>query len=113
MLDHHRLDVYRHSLDLIAAVDSLSGRMPKGRSHLRDQLDRAATSITLNIAEGAGEFSKDEKQRFYRIARRSAIEVAAVLDIVERRRVFEDDELKPVRDLIVRIVSMLVRLISR
>ncbi|MBW3534903.1 MAG: four helix bundle protein, partial [Gemmatimonadetes bacterium] len=38
---------------------------------LEDQLDRAATSIVLNIAEGAGEFSLPDKQRFYRMAKRS------------------------------------------
>ena len=49
-----------------------------GRAHLKDQLDRAGTSIVLNIAEGAGEFSLPDKQRFYRIAKRSATETSAM-----------------------------------
>ena len=38
------------------------------RASLADQLQRAATSIPLNIADGAGEFSASEKARFYRMA---------------------------------------------
>jgi len=41
-------------------------------------------SIVLNIAEGAGEFARKEKVRFYRIARRSATECAAILDLSQR-----------------------------
>ena len=83
-----------------------------GGAHLKDQLDRAATSIVLNIAEGAGEFSKDEKQRFYRMARRSATETAAVLDILDRRKAVPNIAMEPARELLVRVVSMLVRLAS-
>ena len=59
-------------------------RLPRGRAFLSDQLHRAAVSIPLNIAEGAGEFSQGEKARFYRIARRSATECAAILDVCGR-----------------------------
>jgi len=67
----------------------------------------------LNIAEGAGEFSRAEKQRFYRMARRSATERAAILDILERRKALDVDVLHPARELIVRVVSMLARLASK
>ncbi len=77
------------------------------------ELDRAATSIVLNIAEGAGEFSPADKQRFYRMARRSATESAAILDILGRRKAIAEDVLSPARELIVRVVSMLARLASR
>ncbi|WP_372371584.1 four helix bundle protein [Candidatus Uabimicrobium sp. HlEnr_7] len=55
--------------------------LPKGHSHLSNQLQRVALSISLNIAEGAGEFSSAEKARFYRIARRSTTECASIIDI--------------------------------
>ena len=111
-LDHQKLDVYQRALDLLDQVDQIYDAMPPGRAHLKDQLDRAATSVVLNIAEGAGEFSKDEKQRFYRIARRSATETAAVLDILDRRRSVPSTVLDPARELLVRVVSMLARLAS-
>lgn len=111
-LDHTKLEVYHRALDLLDQVDQVYDAMPPGRAHLKDQLDRAATSIVLNIAEGAGEFSKDEKHRFYRMARRSATETAAILDVLERRQAVPTTVLHPARDLIVRVVSMLVRLVS-
>jgi len=111
-LDHTKLDVYHRALDLLDHVDHVYEAMPPGRAHLKDQLDRAATSIVLNIAEGAGEFSRDEKHRFYRMARRSATETAAILDVLERRQAVPTTVLQPARDLIVRVVSMLVRLVT-
>jgi len=109
-LDPTKLDVYHRALDLLDHVDQIYEAMPPGRAHLKDQLDRAATSIVLNIAEGAGEFSKDEKQRFYRMARRYATEAAALLDILDRRKAVPATAIAPARELLVRVVSMLARL---
>jgi four helix bundle protein len=109
-LDHTKLDVYHRALDLLDLVDLVHEAMPPGRAHLKDQLDRAATSVVLNTAEGAGQFSKDEKQRFYRIARRSATETAAILDILDRREAVPTAVVEPAREMLVRVVSMLARL---
>ena len=49
--------------------------------HLRDQALRAASSIVLNVAEGAGLPSKKQKLRHYSIAMGSLCEVQAALDI--------------------------------
>ena len=108
--DHERMDVYRCALDVLDLCDAILEQMPPGRAHLRDQLDRAATSIVLNIAEGAGEFSPDEKRRFYRIARRSACESAAILHILTRRGHAPPDLAKKTRALLARVVNMLVRM---
>jgi four helix bundle protein len=66
LLDHRRLTVYRVALESLAIIDEVAEQLPPGRSHLKDQLGRAATSVVLNIAEGAGEFSPRDKARFYR-----------------------------------------------
>ena len=108
--DHEKLDVYQRALDLLARIDDIIEQLPPGRAHLKDQLDRAATSVVLNIAEGAGEFSPADKQRFYRMARRSATEAAAVLDILSRRGAVAAVKLRPARELMVRVVSMLVKM---
>ena len=108
--DHERLDVYQRAIELLDLCDTISEQLPAGRAHLKDQLDRAATSIAFNIAEGAGEFSPDEKRRFYRIARRSATESAAILHIMARRGHAPADAAQQARDLLSRIVSMLVRM---
>ncbi|HEU0029287.1 MAG TPA: four helix bundle protein [Kofleriaceae bacterium] len=113
MLDHEKLDVYHCALDLLDLLDRVQEAMPAGRAHLKDQLDRASTSIVLNIAEGAGEFSLADKQRFYRIAKRSATEAAAILGILGRRASVPFELLHPARLQIIRVVSMLVGLAKR
>ena len=74
------------------------------------RLQRAAVSIPLNIAEGAGEFSRKDKRRFYRIALRSATESAAILDVCRRLGLDDGTRLGAGRDLLLRIVAMLMRL---
>ena len=49
--DHHKLDVYGRSLTLLGACDQVASELPQGRSHLRDQMDRAACSIVAASAE--------------------------------------------------------------
>jgi four helix bundle protein len=49
---------------------------------LSDQINRASLSIVLNIAEGFGRFHKTDKRNFYVIARGSAFECVACLDII-------------------------------
>jgi four helix bundle protein len=112
-LDHTKLDVYHLALDLLDLLDRLLDGLPAGRAHLKDQLDRAGTSIVLNIAEGAGEFSLPDKQRFYRMAKRSATETAAIIDILARRGQAPAEQLHPIQDTIIRVVSMLTKLAAR
>lgn len=50
---------------------------------LKDQLRRSSSSITLNIAEGAGKFHKNDKKNFYLIARGSTNECVAVLRLLK------------------------------
>jgi len=52
---------------------------------LRDQLERASLSIVLNTAESAGRSSALDKARFVTIARGSATECAAILDVLLAR----------------------------
>ena len=110
-MDHEDLDVYHAALDFVSFVYRSVRRMPGGRRGLDDQLLRAAGSIPLNIAEGAGEFSAKEKARFYRIARRSATECAAALDVCVRLGLLLDSAAAPGRDLLRRIIAMLTRMI--
>ena len=108
--DHEKLDVYQVSIEMVALIDKIVEHLPRGRAYLADQLQRAGTSITLNIAEGAGEFSKSEKIRFYRIAKRSATECAAILDVCKRLELIEETRYISGRDLLLRIVSMLIKM---
>ena len=77
-------DVFGVALDPVAILDELAEELPDGRAYIRDQLRRAANSVALNIAEGAGEFAPAEKARFYRMARRSATECAGQVIVCRR-----------------------------
>jgi four helix bundle protein len=111
LLDAERLDVYRVALEFHA----LAGRLVLGRGfrELRDQLDRASTSIVLNIAEGAGRRGAADRARFFAIARGSATECAAIFDIVRARQLALPTVTSRGRSLLVRVVQMLARLCQR
>ena len=96
--DHERLDVYKAAIQFVVVAHDVVEHLPRGRSYLADQLQRAAPSlpwqrIPLNIAEGAGEFSRKDKRRFYRIALRSATESAAILDVCRQLQMGDDSRL--------------------
>ena len=80
---------------------------------MSDQLHRAALSIPLNIAEGAGEYAVEEKARFYRMAKRSATECAGILDVCERLRLIDEQRQTKGRELLIRVVSMLIKMVRR
>ena len=108
--DHERMDVYQDALEFVTQANTIRAGFPTGRNSLADQLDRASVSVTLNIAEGAGEFARKEKARFYRMARRSATECAAILDIVRELKLGEEAEIQRAKDRLHSIVSMLIGL---
>jgi len=76
-LPHHRLVVYRKSLELLAAVRAAQIRDAK----LRDEALRAAKGTCLNIAEGAGRVTRADKARAYAIARGECVECVAAVEI--------------------------------
>ncbi len=110
---HERLDVYRVAIELVVLADDVINDLPRGRGYLADQLQRASTSVVLNIAEGAGEFSPKEKARFYRMARRSATESAAVLDVCRYLKLVAEERYSIGREYLLRIVAMLTSMVLR
>jgi four helix bundle protein len=108
LLDFEKLDVYRVALDL--QRESLALLPERGHAALRDQLERAGVSVVLNIAEGAGRRSRPDKRRFYEIARGSAMEVAAIIDVLHTMRHVVDPQYLATRSLAVRVVQMLTKL---
>ncbi len=108
--DHEKLDVYRATIEFVILTDKIISTLPKGRAYLVDQIQRAASSIALNIAEGAGEYSVNEKIRFYRMAKRSATECASILDICNHLKLIDMQSFENGRNLLLRIVAMLIKL---
>lgn len=108
IFDHEKLDVYRAARELVTIVSAVLKRSVS--RELRDQLDRSSTSILFNIAEGAGKTARADKQRFYEIARGSATEAAAQLDVLHIRGAISPTQYRAARVLLLRIIQMLSRL---
>ena len=111
--DHERLDVYRLSIDYVAFSYGIAKGLTGMNRPARDQWLRAAQSIPLNIAEGNGKQSLKDKNRFFEIARGSALECASIHDVLRVcDAIDEEPNVRGKADL-KRIVSMLTRLIQR
>ena len=109
--DHEKLKVYQESLVFIAWLEPLMQQLPKSLA-VRDQLDRASTSVVLNLAEGNGKFTPPDRCRFFDISRGSALECAAALDVLVSQGRWELTVVAPGKERLRRIVSMLVGLIK-
>lgn len=113
VMDHEKLDVYHIAIEFVILSDAVIEHLPQGRAYLSDQLQRAALSISLNIAEGAGEYAVDEKVRFYRMAKRSATECTGILDVCRKLQLVDDNRYGKGRELLIRIVSILIKMAQR
>jgi four helix bundle protein len=112
--DHERLDVYQHSLEFVAFVAELVKPMTGSACrNARDQLLRAAHSIPLNIAEGNGKRSLLDRKRFFEIARGSAMESAAALDVLVASRCCEHAAVGEGKTTLWRVVAMLTKMTER
>jgi four helix bundle protein len=108
-MDHEKLDVYRVSLDVVTRVGAILKSKDIDRS-LRDQVVRSSTSILLNIAEGTGKRSPADRRRFYEIARGSAMETAAALDVLLAWQCAGADQVTECKALLRRVVAMLTKM---
>ena len=110
IFSHEKLKVYQKSIDFIEFTNKVFPLNNFISAH--DQLDRASTSIPLNIAEGTGKYSNKDKCRFYDIARGSALECAACLDVLFKRGKLSKELNEEGKSFIFEIVSMLIGLIK-
>jgi four helix bundle protein len=110
--DHEKLEVYREAIAFIAWLSALlEGTVRIG--DVKDQLDRASTSIPLNIAEGNGKYAPKDRCRFFDIAYGSALECAAGLDVLVAKAKLTPDQIRCGKERLQKIVRMLMGLIKR
>ncbi len=109
--DHEKLHVYQTPVQFVVWIQEVLEKIPKTDA-IYQQLDRASSSIPLNIAEGNGKFTARDRCKFFDIARGSALECAAALDILVAKSLFEESQIFPGKEILVGIVSMLVGLIK-
>jgi four helix bundle protein len=108
--DHEKLNVYQEAIRFVVWSSELLDQVPK-RFAVHNQLDRASTSIPLNIAEGNGKYTAPDRCRFFDISRGSALESAACLDVLCSKNVIREEVAREGKEILRAIVSMLVGLI--
>ncbi len=110
--DHERLKVYREAVLFSAWAGEIIDALP-AKLAAKDQLDRASTSIPLNIAEGNGKRSNADRCRYFDIARGSTLECSACIDVLVARKRLNADQAEVGKSMLMEIVSMIAGLISR
>jgi four helix bundle protein len=111
MFDFEKLEVYSKAKQFNSAV-SLFLEQAKVSKNKKDQLERAAFSIMLNIAEGSGRFTKPDKRNFYIIARGSAFECVAIFDYLSDQKIVDQEMFKEFYFTLEEISKMLYALIK-
>ncbi|MBD3276519.1 MAG: four helix bundle protein [Candidatus Marinimicrobia bacterium] len=107
---HEKLGVYKKSIKFVSWTQDLFDRLNSG-SPVINQLERASISVPLNIAEGNGKFTSRDKCRYFDIARGSALESAACLDVMASKKMIDGSVAESGKVQLHSIVSMLFGLI--
>lgn len=110
--DHEKLRAYQEALRFVAWVGPIIEELPV-KLAARDQLDRASTSVVLNIAEGNGKRSTTDRCRFLDIARGSSLECAACLDVLVARHKLGADRGTEGKGILLGVVPLIAGLIAR
>ena len=94
-----KLQIYQLALEYVEAVYELSAQLPQREwSNLASQIERAATSIVLNIAESSSGGSNAEQDRSLDLALRSYLETITCLDAIELRSYLSTEDISPLRE---------------
>mgnify|MGYP001586354992 CR=1 FL=1 len=110
--DHEKLRAYQEALKFAAWIEPIIEKL-SAKLAARDQLDRASTSVVLNIAEGNGKRSHPDRCRYLDIARGSALECSACLDVLVARKKLTADEIAAGKAILLGVVSLVAGLIAR
>jgi four helix bundle protein len=107
--DHEKLIAYQRSIQFVAWASPLLESLP-AKLAVSDQLDRASTSVPLNIAEGNGKYTPPDRSRYLDSARGSALECAACWDVLVAKGKCSTDQIEAGKALLQETVSLLVGL---
>jgi four helix bundle protein len=110
VLHFKELDVYKCAIEFLALTSEILEKLPRGHSRLASQFDEASMSVALNIAEGVGKTTERDQAKFFAIARGSAMECGALLDVCRIRRLTTEALAGRGDALVVRLVQMLSKL---
>ena len=113
MIGHEKFEAYQLAVQFLKIALHLNQQIPKGNSALRDQFKRAATSVVLNIAEGSGKFDEPDRRKFYSIARGSAMESAAICDVIALMDSRLKEQTQQAKKLLRSVISILSKICLR
>ena len=107
-----KLDVYQKAVNFADKTCGLTKNFAKGNYYLADQLNRAALSISTNVAEGNGRYHKADRINFFRIARGSAFECVPILEICSRKGLINTEKSMALKSELEDICKMLSGLMN-
>ena len=110
MLHFKKLDVYKCAIEFLALATEIVERLPRGHARLASQFDDASMSIALNIAEAVGKVTERDQAKFFSIARGSAMECGAILDVCSIRSLIDRERADRGEQLLIRLAQMLTKL---
>jgi four helix bundle protein len=96
MFDFEKLDVYQVVKDQNLKALAFITKSTEVDPYLKDQWKRASLSILLNLAEGTGRMSVQDKKHFYTVARSSVFECVAILDLLHEMELVDNEFYKDI-----------------
>lgn len=108
------LDIWKRAVEFADEVIDVAEKLNSTRQHYRliEQLEAAATSVSMNIAEGKGRYSKKEFAQYLYIARGSLFETVTLLKIFEKRGWIDNNRGEPLYSKAAELAKMLNSFIS-
>jgi four helix bundle protein len=108
--DHEKLIAYQRSIQFIVWSSPLLEKLPRSLA-AADQLDRASTSVPLNLAEGNAKHSAPDRCRYFDTARGSALECAACPDVLVAKGRCTAEEIQKGKEMLLEAVSLIIGLV--
>jgi four helix bundle protein len=111
MFDYEKLIAYQKAKDVNKKIQKILIEK-KMNSFLRDQLYRASVSMVVNIAEGTGKLSKNDRKNFYVISRGSAFECASLLEMLSDEEIIDSTDLTTLKSNLEEVSRLLSGLVK-
>ncbi|PLX32908.1 MAG: four helix bundle protein [Ignavibacteria bacterium] len=110
--DHEQLGAYQNAKVFSESIFVYVNRLDSQKRNTRDQLSRAVESILYNIAEGNGKSTATERRRFFRTAKASALECAAIIDVLHIQGIVSESGREQLRKELADVIRPLSGLIK-
>jgi four helix bundle protein len=111
---YENLDVWNRAVDFAVRVIETVENISTDRKHYRllEQIEASSTSVSMNLAEGKGRFSKKEFIQYCYIARGSLYETMTLLEVFRRVKWISDSQFRGLKPDGIEIASMIKGLIN-